>query len=276
MSQAPLFELSWRGGASEHRLHRRRRGSEDMPWGSLDLASIAPGTVEEARRVWTNGVFTEYASAAAFSALTSALLECGAPVDLTAVAADIVVDELFHVELSGRLTTELGGAVPLRFDLEKIAPMTTPGVRALMRAAELAVATSCVSETLSVPAMARSRAMATSPLVHAVLDRLVADEGPHSRLGFWFLDWAADRLTDRERARLAVLALETIEVYAPLWGARACDACPTPVGLAGHDERGREALRRAVTSSIARPLAGYGISLDAGRVAALSASHPRS
>src|SRR5580692_1471005 len=217
MSHAPLFELSWRGGASEHRLHRHRRGSEDMPWGSLDLASFGPGAVEEARRVWTNGVFTEYASAAAFSALTAALLECGAPVDLTAVAADIVVDELFHVELSGRLTTELGGAVPLRFDLEKIAPLATPGARALMRASELAVATSCVSETLSVPAMARSRAMATSPLVRAVLDRLVADEGPHARLGFWFLDWAADRLTDAERARLADLAMVTLEVYAPLW-----------------------------------------------------------
>ena len=269
MTEPPLFELAWRGGASEHRLHRRRPGGEEMPWGSVDLAGWAPEVVAEARRVWTNGVFTEYASAAAFSALASALLECGAPVDLTAAAADIVVDELFHVELSARLTTELGGATPLRFNLEKIAPATTPGARALMRAAELAVATSCVSEGLSVPAMARSRAMATVPLVRAVLDRLVADEGPHARLGFWFLDWAADRLTDGERARLADLALVTLEVYAPLWREPDCDACPTPVGLAGHDERGREALRRAVTSSIARPLAEHGITLDPGRLAAL-------
>ena len=269
MTEAPLFELTWRGGASENRLHRRRPGGDEMPWGSLDLASWAPGVVDEARRIWTNGVFTEYASAAAFSSLTSALLECGAPVDLTAAAADIVVDELFHVELSSRLTGELGGATALRFDLEKIAPLTTPGARALMRAAELAVATSCVSETLSVPAMARSRAMATAPLVRAVLDRLVADEGPHAQLGFWFLDWAADRLTGEERARLADLAMVTLEVYAPLWREDDCAACPTPVGLAGHDARGREALRRAVTTSIARPLAGYGIALDPGRLAAL-------
>jgi hypothetical protein len=268
-NEEPLFELAWRGGASEQRLHRRRPGSEDMPWGSLDLASLAPGAVDEARRVWTNGVFTEYASAAAFSSLTAALLECGAPVDLTAAAADIVVDELFHVELCSRLTTELGGAAPLRFDLEKIAPLTSRGARALMRAAELAVATSCVSERLSVPAMARSRAMATAPLVQAVLDRLVADEGMHARLGFWFLDWAADRLTDAERARLADRAMTTIEVYAPLWREPACDVCPTPVGLAGHDAHGREALRRTVTSGIARPLAGYGIALDARRIAAL-------
>jgi hypothetical protein len=173
------------------------------------------------------------------------------------------------VELSARLTTELGGAVSLRFDLEKIAPLATPGARALLRAAELAVATSCVSETLSVPAMARSRAMATAPLVRAVLDRLVADEGSHARLGYWFLDWAADRLTDAERAGLADLALATIEVYAPLWGSE-CEECPTPVGLAGHDERGRQALRRAVTSSIAAPLASHGIVLDPDRLAALA------
>jgi len=266
MTVAPLFELSWRGGVTEQRLHRRRPGAEDLPWGSLDLSGAAPDTVVEARRIWTNGVFTEYASAAAFAALGTALLESGAPVDLTAAAADMVVDELFHVELSSRLTTEMGGAVPLRFDLEKISPLTSPGVRALMRAAELAVTTSCVSETLSVPAMARSRAMASAPLVRAVLDRLLADEGPHARLGYWFLEWAADRLTDAERARLAELAVETIEVYAPIWAEPECSSCAAPVGLGGHDERGRDALRTAVTTSIAVPLARHGIVLDAERV----------
>lgn len=242
-----------------------------MPWGTLDVAGFAPEIAEEARKVWTNGVFTEYASAAAFAALSTALLECGAPVDLAASCADIVVDELFHVELSARLTTELGGAVPLRFDLAMISPLTTAGARPLMRAAELAVATSCVSESLSVPAMARSRAMSTAPLVRAVLDRLVADEGPHARLGFWFLDWAADALTDEERAKLAELALATIEVYAPLWKDPACAACPVPLGLGGHDERGRRALRTAVNATIARPLAEYGIVLDPARLAVLTA-----
>jgi hypothetical protein len=223
--------------------------------------------VVEARRVWTNGVFTEYASAAAFSALTTAMLECGAPVDLAAMSADVVVDELFHVELSARLTTELGGAAPLRFDLVDISPRPTPGVRPLARAAEIAITTSCVSETLSVPAMARSRAMATAPLVRAVLDRLVADEGPHARIGYWFLDWAADRLTAEERARLAGIALSTIAVYAPLWQQAPCAACDRAVGLGGHDVRGREALRGAVIKNIAAPLARYGIVLDPERLA---------
>src|ERR1019366_7235579 len=116
-----------------------------------------------------------------------------------------------------------------------ISPVTTPGARALMRAAELAVTTSCVSESLSVPAMARSRAMATVPLVRDVLGRLLADEGPHARLGYWFLDWAADQLTAEERAKLGELAVGVIEVYAPLWLNPACERCPVPTGLGGHD-----------------------------------------
>ncbi len=272
VTAAPIFELDWRGGASAARLHRRRPGADALPWGTLDLAAIAPAEAIEARRIWSAGVFTEYASAAAFSALTTALLECGAPVDLAAMSGDIVVDELFHVELCARLTMELGGGVPIAFDLAAIAPLTSAGARPLLRAAEIAVATSCVSEALSVPAMARSHALATHPLVRAVLARLLADEGPHARLGDWFLAWAAPHLAPAERTQLAHLAADTIEAYAPLWQDAACGGCPIPRGLGGHDDVGRAALRATVERGIVLPLSRHGIVLDAGRVAALVAT----
>ena len=258
------FELAWRGGATEARLHRCRPAAAQLPWGTIDLARYGDAVLADARATWSHGVFTEYASAAAFSTLATALLECGAPVDLTAACADIVVDELAHVELASRLTMELGGAVPLAFDLATIAPLTTPGARPLARAAELAVTTSVVGEALSVPAIARARALAKDPLVHAILELLLADEGPHARLGFWFLEWAADQLTADERAHLAALALDTLEVYAPLWQ----DA------EGGHDPAGRRALRAAVVRGIARPLARHGVALDATRLAALLREQP--
>jgi hypothetical protein len=264
-----LFELEWRGGATANRLHKRRTGIDDLSWGTLACTELDPTYRFEARAIWSNGVFTEYASAAAFSALTTAMLECGAPVDLIAMCGDIVVDEMFHVELSSRLTMELGGAMRLEFDLANVAPAPSTQ-RPLMKAAELAVVTSCVSESLSVPAMARSRVLAEEPLCRAVLDRLLADEGPHSRLGFWFLDWAAERLTDAERVELAATAVTTIEAYASLWQ-DSCDGCPPPLGLGGHDEVGKQDLRAAVEHMIARPLARYGIELDKARVAQLVA-----
>lgn len=255
------FELAWRGGATAARLHQRRPGADALPWGTLAGRDQAPSTMLEARAVWSTGVFTEYASAAAFSALTTALLECGAPVDLAAMSADIAVDELFHVELSARLVAELGGAVPLAFDVAHIAPVTPGGTRPVMRAARIAVTTSCVGEALSVPAIARSRALANEPLIHAVLERLLADEGPHARLGFWILDWAADRLTDSERAELAQLALEALEVYAPVW---------QQPGAPG--EPGARDLRTTITQAIAAPLARHGIVLDPARLATLLAA----
>jgi hypothetical protein len=252
-----VFELAWRGGATAARLHERRPGGDELPWGSLELARYSAEQQLEARCLWTTGVFTEYASAAAFSSLTTAMLQCAAPIDLIAASADIAVDELFHVELSARLVMELGGALPLEFDLANVAPKTTPGIRPLLRAAEIAIATSCVSESLSVPAIARSRVLATEPLIRAVIARLLADEGPHARLGFWFFDWANDALTDGERAHLATLACDVIEAYRSLW-----EEPGDPVG---------EDLRRAVTTSIATPLARYGIVLDPARLAALVA-----
>jgi hypothetical protein len=164
---------------------------------------------------------------------------------------------------------ELGGALPIEFDLANVAPAPSTR-RPLMKAAELAVVTSCVSESLSVPAMARSRVLATVPLCRAVLDRLLVDEGPHARLGFWFLDWAAEQLTDAERAELAAMAVTTLEAYASLWQ-DSCDGCPPPLGLGGHDEIGRQDLRNAVEQMIARPLARHGIELDKARLAELVA-----
>jgi hypothetical protein len=128
-----------------------------------------------------------------------------------------------------------------------------------------------VSESLSVPAMARSRAISDEPLVRAVLDRLLADEGPHARLGFWFLDWAAPRLTDAERAHLARVAEDAIEVYAPLWQDAPCAACPLPRGLGGHAAIGKRALRAAVELRIAKPLRRHGIELDRARLQHLAA-----
>ena len=108
--------------------------------------------------------------------------------------------------------------------------------------------------------------LAGEPLVRAVLDRLLEDEGAHARIGHWFLEWAADRLTEPERVHLAELALSTLEVYRPIWAGDACGSCASAVGLGGHDEQGRQALRAAVTTRIAVPLARHGIVIDAARL----------
>jgi hypothetical protein len=209
--------LEWLGGATERRLRTTRPDFDDLPWDSYDIAAVDPDEAIESRQVWTNGVFTEYASAAAFSAMNLAFLQCGAPVDLCAAAADFAVDELVHVSLVSRLVMTMGGATPYLADLERVAPSARPDLSARMRAAELAIKVSCVGEALSLPALSRSHRGAKHTLSRAVLERLRHDEGPHASIGHWFLAWAEPWLTAGDREHLGRVARDAIAVYEPIW-----------------------------------------------------------
>ena len=208
------LEFDWLGGPAERRFRRRRPGVDDLPWGTLDPRLLTPAEADAARLSWTDGAFSEYASAAAFASLTQALLEAGAPIDLVAMASDFVVDEMVHVELNARVAAELGGAAPYLVDLDKVAPVCDAGLPAIERAAELAVRLACIGESLSVPVLAGTMRAATHPLVRAVLARIVRDESPHARIGWLVLDWAGERI---DRVRLGGVATQRIAEYAPLW-----------------------------------------------------------
>lgn len=253
------FELEWLGGPAESRFRRRRPGIERLPWGALAAAKLEGESLEAARRSWTEGAFTEYVSAAAFSALTTALLEAGAPVDLIAMAADCVVDEMTHTELAARMCGELGGAAPLPCDFAKVAPGTDPALPAIERAAEVALLTSCIGEALSVPTITGSRAAAKNPLSRAVLSRLLRDEPAHAKIGGLVLDWAGDRV---DKTRLGAVGTRRLAAYARLWDPN--DEGPTPLGaIVGWmpGEALARALRHTVTHDIVEPLARRGIAI---------------
>jgi hypothetical protein len=137
-----------------------------------------------------------------------------------------------------------------------------------MRAAELAVTTSCVGESLSVPALRASRELSADGLIHEVLDRLVRDEGPHAQLGVELLAWAADDLDDADRARLAEIALDAIAVYAPLWQNGTTDTGAPALGSTP-DADYRAIMTAAVRDKIDARLARHGIVMDRDRLAAL-------
>jgi hypothetical protein len=269
-SDVPVDErqlaLEWLGGPSERRLRRARPDFDDLPWESFDAQEFDPADpgLLEARAVWTNGVFTEYASAAAFSAMNLAFLECQAPVDLCAAAADFAVDELVHVTLVSRLVMTLGGATPYLADLSRIAPAASP-LPPRLRAAELAIKVSCVGEALSLPALTASHRGSGHPLARAVLERLRHDEGPHASIGHWFLTWVEPWLTAGDRDYLGRVASEAVAVYAPLW------LDPEAGRREVADREGtttyREYMERAVEEKIARKLAKYGIVVRATRSA---------
>jgi hypothetical protein len=138
-----------------------------------------------------------------------------------------------------------------------------------LRAAELSIMASCVGEALSVPALAGSRERVDGPLVRAVLDRLLRDEGPHARVGGWFLEWCAERLSMHDRQHLAGVALDAIEVYAPLWRdrCRSCELAPAFGGLPARSHA--ELLVQAVRTRVAAPLEALGFAIRGERLEAL-------
>ena len=256
-----LFELEAVGGPWGKRLSRRRAGFDEMPWTEAAGAArqAAPEAREAARWVWTQSAFSEVASAASFAEIASCLLAAGAPIDLVAAAGDFVVDEVLHAELCARLAMALGGAVPLEVDLQRL---VRPPVAAdpLVRAAELLVRTSCVGEVLTVPILRATRARSASPLVKAVLSRIVRDESQHAEIGPWFLDWAEPRLSGEDRAHLGRVAGAAIRSFAPVFSG----SCAGGSDLGVLDCASYDAVfADAVVRRVGEPLGERGITIPA-------------
>ncbi|MCA9568850.1 MAG: ferritin-like domain-containing protein [Myxococcales bacterium] len=123
------------------------------------------------------------------------LIECRAPLDLIALASRFPLDEMVHVELCARVAGELGGAVSLTYDPERMVASYGEGCEPLVKAAHQVVAFFCVGEALSIPLLHGTWKACTHPLTRAVLARIVEDEADHGTFGWTFLDWALHHLT---------------------------------------------------------------------------------
>ena len=301
------FELEWTGAFPARCVRRRRPSTDDLPWGTLDLARYSPALLLQARRAWTEGVVSEYATALGLGRLASALLEARAPIDLTGMISDFILDEMVHVELNARMAMELGGAAPVAIDTADLGAGARnddgdgdgdgdgddagdddggSGDDPVERAALLALRICCVGEAFSLPMLAAMARAARHPLAHALLGRIAREEAPHARGGADVVAWALPRLGDAARRRLAAAAVDEIAVLRGYWAdlAPATAASGATTGAttrSGHPvehvlelgwlEAGRyAALARGVAArAVIEPIARLGVPID--RVAAKAA-----
>lgn len=252
-----LFELDRVGGPWARRFAKHRGALDALPWDTAREGRDAEA-IEQARWVWTQSAFSETASAASFAEIARALLAAGAPIDLVAAAGEFVADEMVHAELAARVAQALGGLVPLAVNREKLV-RPPEGTTPLLRAAELVLRTSCVGEALTVPILKSAKAHAGSELVERVIHRILQDESAHAELGWWFFEWAIDRLDDRDRAHLGRVAHAALESFAPLVeGACSHDG----LGALGCDTFDA-AFHAAKAKRVVEPLAKLGIIVQA-------------
>ncbi len=268
------FEIEWRGGPAEKAFRKLRPMPSDMPWGTLDPKKYPPELVDRARISWSSIARSEYRAAASFADVLGAMLAAQAPLDLIGLAGDFIADELFHVELASRLAMEIGGGAPIEVDFEKMgiaagADNLTPR----QRANELVLRVGCISETLSGAVAVATMREVEHPLVQKIIEQIARDEARHTRLGWLYLEWAAEEMSDDERARLAVVALSELQKLSPIWRARSSRAKDgiTSEGYLLKDvhelgwmesERHAATAISAVRDEIIAPLAKYGIVVD--------------
>jgi hypothetical protein len=276
-----LFELEWMGGAAEHHYRKAVAGIDDLPWGTLDVTDYAPDVVEAARTTWTRSSLTEYRAVAGFSEVLRTMTEAKAPLDILGMASSFVADEVLHTELASRMAMELGGGTPLETDLDVLFPRADPKLTAFQRANEMVLRVSGVAEAFSGKMAVQSMETTTHPLAHAVLERIVADESLHYRLGGVYFDWAVDYLDDAERARLATIAIACLKPYATTPKARSKATDPTAKARSRATLEQIQTIgwvearlypgqvRHAVKKGIVQPLAAYGIVVPDETVEAL-------
>ncbi len=211
------FELEWLGGPAEHHFRKARPGADEMPWGTLDVGALPPSLVAAARRGWTETALNEYRAVLLFTEVVRALALAKAPVDVLGMASDFLADECLHVELASRMASELGGAAVLEVDLDAVIVPPSASLTPFQRANEIVLRVSSIAEAFSGGTALGSRNVTSHPLPRALYDRILADEAHHRRLGALYFDWAADRLDGAERARLAKVAVRSLEGFATIW-----------------------------------------------------------
>jgi hypothetical protein len=96
-----------------------------------------------------------------------------------------------------------------------------------------------------------------------VLSRIARDESAHAQIGPWFLDWAGERLSADDRARLGLIAGAALRDFAPIFGG----ACSPGADLGVLDcQRYDAVFAEAVNERVIRRLAARGIYCDWGSV----------
>jgi hypothetical protein len=270
-----LFELEWLGGIAEHHFRKIRPGTDELPWGTLELGALPPALRDRARVMWTTMARNEYATAIHMTQLLQLLLVAHTPIDLVGMASDFVADEMRHVELCARVAMELGGGAPVDVDYTAMVRQFGPGLLPRQQASEAMIRVCCVGESFSLPMLAGAMKASTHPLTRGALATIVRDEAPHGRLGWLYLDWIAGELDAGEPPGPAAIATDSLRGFTPLWRPR--EAASTAPWIRELRQIGwiepapyRDAARRAALDDVVAPLAKHGIVVDVDRIEGLA------
>jgi len=195
----------------------------------LDLSSVDPRLLDEARDIWRGRLRSEYQSIQIFTRLLSETLAIGESLDVQRTICEMVEEEISHADLCGKVCAALGGPVP---ELKDVA-LPHPDLRDVPdgeRALASAISMLLINETFSVDYITDLAARCDHPEIGAVLGSICGEEEGHRDFGVRLTGALLEREPASQRPhwrrfarRLVAQHLDRADTAIRAAG----DACPT-------------------------------------------------
>jgi len=161
------------------------RSALALPDGDDTIAPLDAGQRRDCATYWALRAQSEQRAGEVLAIVADDLRALGAPAPIVAAAEQSVAQEATHADVCRRVADAYDSAAAAA-----VGPLAVPpdehevGPRSR---AQHVVGFCCVSETFASAYLAGCRAAASSPLAHAALHILLADEVGHGQLGWAFL-----------------------------------------------------------------------------------------
>ncbi|WAS91993.1 ferritin-like domain-containing protein [Nannocystis punicea] len=173
--------------------------AERDDWRAVASVPTAPAAVRAALAAhWTQIALAEHASVASFARHVLQLLAVGAPPEFVLDTQRALADEVEHARLCFALASSYGGA---GVGPGPLAQAHEPGATDLESVVAAVIREACVGETLSALEAREAAERAEDPGLRRILARIADDEQRHAELGWRFVCWAREQLSDDARAR---------------------------------------------------------------------------
>jgi hypothetical protein len=188
------------------------------PWPDFEAFDVAryPAALRRAAAwQWISRAQAEHGSVHQFSAVTHALTEARAPMELLGALARLITDEVRHVEVCARIALTMypeGNDTFFQWrtprapwaDAPRIDPNDREASELRLRGwATRAILTACaLGETLSEPMLEALVVVSTDPLPRACSEQILKDERFHGRFGFEALAVLVPTLDEAEKSAL--------------------------------------------------------------------------
>ena len=160
-----------------------------------------PKAMEIAVATWRKRMIHEYESASVFAQIVPQLMEAGATIDFKTTVLRCAMDELRHATLCSQVIEFLGDdpSTEVEIDLEQV-PAHDDCSKRVGALRNLLFAS--LTETISMGLLTEERERVEEPYIGRVLRRLAADESLHARVGWTYLAYLHEDLTDEEMQSL--------------------------------------------------------------------------